>query len=405
MKHFNIYLILILVLDPILSILRQVQIYNTAQFVVLYGVLVFIIMLPHAFKKQFVFNDLLIWFFISALVIGTIKGLQNLHTEGFIRNYFADTFNLIKAMFAYHLGMIMYSNPFELPKPTKRIINTSIAVCTLVTVFLVYAVNAGYVQYLDGPGYTLLLPYVVYINSNPYLTSLILSLVLLSTKRGAIVMAISLLLTALVLGSFKRKQFKNAKPYFKGILFLFFLSIPFLQSAWVQKQVKTVADIFEYKVLNLSELNSLDRYQLDNLGGGRISEVESAIKAMGAHDWLLGGGHGFSYHIKDYVETESTHNVHFTPLSIVTRYGLLITAFFYIVIIILITKIIYTVYKNKNPQPIIIPLLYIIGALIYSFFAYSLMNDVIFMFMLGHLSVYAKEIRREVSNTFPALSN
>ncbi|MBL7978399.1 MAG: O-antigen ligase family protein [Bacteroidetes Order II. Incertae sedis bacterium] len=392
MKRLNVYLWLILVFDPFISILRQANIYNTAVLVIIYGIVAFFMVAPEAVRTYYGKNDVFLKTLAFGLILGSIVGIKNGSEQDFLRNYLADSFNILKAIMLYSFGM-NFSTPLTITKSFKRIIFFSTISCTLATIVLIIGVNTGQIGYLSGPGYTLLLPLSYYANLNNATMAFVLVLIFFSTKRGAILMALGVSLLSLFLGRkyFKKEITKNS--LYRNILIGLFAVILVIALAlnprgnvWINKQLNNVITIFDYKVLGFLEVDISNQRQLDRLGSGRITEAESAMNAMKPIDWIIGGGHGFSYYIEDYADSEGIHNVHFTPLSLTTRYGVFVTALIYLNIISLIIRGIYWTWKVQNFNHFKVPLLYVTGAFIYSFTAYSIMNDLLFMFMAGHLS-------------------
>lgn len=144
-----------------------------------------------------------------------------------------------------------------------------------------------------------------------------------------------------------------------------------------------------YDVINSTDFSWSDMEMLDYVGGGRVGEVLSSTKALhNSFDWLFGIGAGFVYELESVAYGDRTQhsNAHFSPVSIITKYGLV----FYIVFMV------YVIYPltisrkkwKKYSKLHIILLLFCIGALVDTFFAYTFFIETLLPLALGFL--YAK---------------
>lgn len=405
MKRLHAYLWLIFVLDPFTSIFRQMGMFNTAILTNIYGTIGFFIILPEALKTYYVKNDFFMKTLITGLLIGSIIGIKNQDIQDFLRNYLADTFNILKAILIYSFGK-SFNQALVLDERFNKIVKYSLISSALATVVLIWGLNTGLVGYLSGPGYTLLLPLSFYANSNTAATVVSFLLILLSTKRGAIIMAIGVIAVSLILGKKYIKSIKRSRFYFNMVLIIgaAFLLLSLVINndiiSWVDSRLQTLAATFDYKVMSFIDADYTDVKKLDNLGSNRISEAQSAFNSMSSGDWIWGAGHGFSYYYyDDYSRVEVVHNVHFSPLSLAIRYGVVIAFLIYYNFISLILRGIYWSFKLRNFNLFKVPLLYLLGATIYSFTAYSIMNDLLFMFMAGHLYSMLSTLKRQPKKT------
>src|SRR5690606_5750273 len=88
--------------------------------------------------------------------------------------------------------------------------------------------------------------------------------------------------------------------------------------------------------------------------------------------YLLGGGAGFTYDMYYMGEFRpNMHNTHFSPVSLVIRYGVPLTLLFYILILIsfsrLYNQLLYFQQENKMARMMYY---YCIGAFVFSFTAF-----------------------------------
>lgn len=123
------------------------------------------------------------------------------------------------------------------------------------------------------------------------------------------------------------------------------------------------------------------------LTAGRSSEVASALSTMETEDYFLGKGVGFTYTLASESLEESVtgySNVHFTPLSLITKYGVIFTFLFIFYIFNSLKG-----FKYNGALAIFFGL-YVIGVLVDMLFAYVIFVDPILPLALGFL-VYRKQ--------------
>ena len=124
------------------------------------------------------------------------------------------------------------------------------------------------------------------------------------------------------------------------------------------------------------------------LGSGeRVEEVTQSIKAVENLEFglLLGAGNGFTYELnidrKDYFEGEH-HNVHFSPVLYITRYGIPVALLFYGFLFYMVSIGIKRFRNEKTLYPWIF---YAIFGIFSSFFSFSFSSDILFWISIGVL--------------------
>ena len=166
--------------------------------------------------------------------------------------------------------------------------------------------------------------------------------ILLSGKRGLLVSFISF--------------FSKLKTSY--ILIISFSIIIIIYSLTPTKYINTIKSIGSLPLLEVIGPRGKEIIEVCNL-------LDSSPIAL-----IFGFGSGFYYMITDSNNIlQITHNVHFTPLSLISSYGLIYTIIFYIYIINII----------RMKSQLVVFKLYLILSLLYSFTAYSLFIDFLFL--------------------------
>jgi hypothetical protein len=203
-------------------------------------------------------------------------------------------------------------------------------------------------------------------------------IVLLSGKRALILSSIALLLI------FKFIIIKR----FKTLLY-FFVFLVFMGSIIKLTNVNVFSisafQKYEWSINKINESIDDDNYDnklIDIISGGRLNEITSVMNQMNPLDYVIGKGTGFTYPliIDYYPYFTNTNNLHLTPLSLISKYGLL----FYLVLMTYFMIIIVKV-KRANVWSVFFGL-YLIGSLIDMLFAYTLFVDPILPMAVGYLS-------------------
>ncbi|NRF39199.1 hypothetical protein [Pedobacter foliorum] len=122
---------------------------------------------------------------------------------------------------------------------------------------------------------------------------------------------------------------------------------------------------------------------LDKLTGGRFAEIESINENMSFLDYVIGKGVGFTYSFKrdSEVVAEDYGNAHFSPISIISKYGLL----FFITFSIYIVNAVKGITSKNYAQRFFV--LFIVGCMIEYLFAYGIFIDKLLPFALGYVQV------------------
>lgn len=148
--------------------------------------------------------------------------------------------------------------------------------------------------------------------------------------------------------------------------------------------------------------------KIENYGGGRASEVIYSLRKLRIlpGGYLFGAGHGFVYDIVYRGFTfRDVHNCHFTPVSLVCKYGFVFTALFYLFLGIYFVRI-YKVARYFGKDVLFLTMFYFcVGNLIVSFTAYSIFVVILFWFFFGILSHKAEKVYNDIKMQSHRINN
>ncbi len=120
--------------------------------------------------------------------------------------------------------------------------------------------------------------------------------------------------------------------------------------------------------------------QIEGVSAGRDEEIITVINLMDSPlDFILGKGIGFTYMLKG--DDEVTSNIHFSPLSFLSKYGLLFTLFIYGYIM----KSLIPSKREKKSHSYMVAYGTVWFVFIESFFSYALFVTPILPIVLGYL--------------------
>lgn len=240
----------------------------------------------------------------------------------------------------------------------------------------------------------LVLPIGILISKKKYFQFfLIFLLVVMSGKRSILLMFILSLPIYLIM-----KKGLNFYLSFFGSLFL---SIPILVGSLGLFKILEESDLkFGRSVINkIALVNPFsERFNFELAAGERVEEVFQSLEANNDNSlstWI-GSGNGFVYELrvdrKNFIEKER-HNVHFSPISYFTRYGLIFTILFYGTFIYYLNWIgdyigKYSAYLNGM-------ILYQLFGFLATFVSFSLSTDYLFWTCLGLSMNLVQQIREK----------
>ena len=207
-------------------------------------------------------------------------------------------------------------------------------------------------------------------------------LIIFSGKRALLVSSI------LIFFLFQIYIKKNGKIFLYSFLFITILA---LLISFLKLDDENGSAIEKYKYTYDLIVDNIDNIQIDSevfnkITAGRASEVVGVLEVMNSSDYFTGKGIGFTYTYYSQTENEDITgyaNLHFTPLSLISKYGLIFTLILYAYIFKSLHRF------NSNSKYTLFFTLFVIGSLIDMLFAYSIFVDPLIPLSIGFL--YSKK--------------
>lgn len=139
----------------------------------------------------------------------------------------------------------------------------------------------------------------------------------------------------------------------------------------------------------ISKMNPFSE-NFDIYADGRMYEVISSLKAMkkGFVYYLFGMGNGFTYTVLDIAGTfleRNHHNVHVSPVSFFTKYGVLYTVVLYTIIVSILAKSFRNLNQGNYSKADEAILYYATISFVFSFVSYYVYLNYMFVFSLAYL--------------------
>jgi len=202
--------------------------------------------------------------------------------------------------------------------------------------------------------------------------SMALAVVFFSGKRSILIGAISIIALSL---------FRSKMSFIRSI----FVIVPFLifGSIFLFPLISNNGAFLKYKSTLESLGNKSENISLDIVSGGRFTEIESVIDDLRWYDYFFGRGVGYVYKLKGQIGwvDDSHGNLHFSPLSIISKYGLI----FYVILMLYILKLLFKSFRYGKKQLLFFGY-FIIAINIDFLFAYGFFINNFFPLALGYLS-------------------
>ncbi len=215
------------------------------------------------------------------------------------------------------------------------------------------------------------LPFSFFMQSGQIFFFISLLVILFYGKRAQLVGALLTFITFTFI--YKRKHFlKNALLIILVILSLNYILITYSDNYAINRLMYT---------FKIAEDNAEDNI-INSIAGSRAVEVELILKEMNSPlDYFFGKGLGFEYRFI-FNETDKMHaNAHFSPVGLMSKYGIIFTIFLYIYLL----KVILKVRKNKIDKAYISAFGACFFVFIESFFSYALFVTPILPVAFGYL--------------------
>lgn len=380
MKSIKLYLKLTLIISLINLPIGTFATFFGLRDYAIYFILISGLILDSFFLFKFIKHikiNTIEFFLLSFIIISIFIGLIN---NDFSRSFFTDFLNPIYFILKISLLRQLFLN-HEIRNFIKRNIFLASKYLFGFSIFtiILFSILARYVDYYVGTGIT----------THPYLISVLLStsiyqiifvfiIVVLSGKRALLISSIIIIIYTQI------RIIKKVPLKFLLITtlvsfsFYSYFSIDFDKYASLGKYIWT----FEKLVESDFEFN-LDNQLINIASAGRIGEIKAVVEEMNFVDFIIGKGSGFKY---DYENLEGElmlnySNVHFTPLSLISKYGFL----FFIFLSYYFFKSLKNI-QNSGYLNIFFGI-YLVGLLIDMIFAYAIFVDPFIPIALGYLSI------------------
>lgn len=369
------------VFTQIISVLRATSIYNTSYIANVLragisGLFIILFLLNVNYKRyKFGLEDI-IYFGIPVLAIP--YGL--LHNQ-FGRDFLSDFFTAISfaVIFNYYKHMPPEIKGFNLSYLAHFELWGTFVSLVIYKLFPLFGIP---IRSVGNVSNFLLFPLAYFLAYGNKLWILSVALIFLGGKRGVMLSAIALICFFYITD--KRDKLKTAFVIISAVsmvaLLLFFTSTP--------ERISALPSSFQRVGSRFMKVNPFSEYR-DWYSDGRLDEILGAIRQFDGSslNLLFGKGNGFVYTVyhNGLVRFSNRHNVHFTPVAFLTRYGLIYTLVFYRGLISCLVFGIKYLKKNKEHRFVMCLLLYLFGTFVDQFTAFLPYADYQFMMCFGFL--------------------
>lgn len=213
-------------------------------------------------------------------------------------------------------------------------------------------------------------PFSFYMQGNIIFLIVSLLIILLYGKRAQLIGAIFTYITYIFI--FNRKSFiRNLAVVLILSSGFFFVLNKYSDNLAIRKLLYT------FEIIETSENQS----KIETVMGSRAVEIESIIKEMkGPIDYILGKGLGYEYKFEMRDVSKMQANAHFTPLSLLSKYGIVFTLYFYVFFFSIFKN-----FKKTSDKYLTTAIGTSVFVFIESFFAYAIFVTPIFPIALSYI--------------------
>lgn len=325
-------------------------------------------------------------YLVLMFIIAAIVGINNLLDKYAYREYFSHLFQIVTAYTMCITGWVTYKSLGE--KFWKIFITIALLSTSISSIYTISSLSNGDIgrYYTAAYGFILIASYSA--NRSFALSILSFLSVIISNKRSVVLSFLTLILFKNIFLNKGLKNISRTKILNKTLVLLstaivFVISISIFNSSIYTNSDSGISKAYNISINRLNDLvNAINsKSNLDEVSSGRIEEIDIALSSMSDLDYFIGNGAGWTITLDD---GRQVQNIHFSPLSLASVYGVPLTIFFYFIICIMCIKFIVIRNSNFSITELMAPT-YIIGALVHSFFAYSLFIDWMFFYFIGVL--------------------
>jgi hypothetical protein len=360
--------------------LRQIKLLNTMELqkfaIVAFFVYALFKFFRHGLYRNtgFKVDSIIIAWFVLNIVSVFIAALMQ--RNGL--NASIDFFVISSAMFIYWLGRNYFTYD---SLRTFKIISGILLCAEILNVSFGYIlVYLGYSFYFSIGTVYALFPLSYFLVKRNYLFVFVTALIIvLGAKAGVIFSMVMVLMIYFM---------KNMKGIGKVVGIVFVVS--FVSMVILLKENNPDIRLLEIVFRKFDYYNPVGFFtgekpfsEFINFGGGRVSEIYYSIsKSFDEQGWfflLFGGGAGFTYESIYLEELYEVKNAHFSPVSLLTKYGIAAVILFYFYGF---KKLRFSV-KSEN---INIMSYFVCGSLFYTLTAFTVFTNLLFWFFLGNIA-------------------
>jgi hypothetical protein len=391
---FYIYIFITCIFTPLVAPLRVFEVWNSAYIVYANLAVVLLFALSARSLAVFVPDRYFLGLLIACLVLGTLNGLPNLESGDLLaeRNYLSHVFQLLAAYVMFSIGRSQRGEIWSESVMRALMLLTLASDFTGTAIVYSFGVQYGLGGYLVGTGASFA-ALCFFLPRNRGLALAALLILVLSGKRGPLVAGLVVFGISMALPAFKRRLVGISPSTLIAIAFGV-TSAAFISVVARPDTVDQVFASLEERIMSIPvALLGSEESERRSAAGGRYDEVEYITQDFSTTDWILGRGFGFQISIIGEEEIVQLHNVHFTPATLATRFGLplavLILAYMIIVVINGFLDRIKGVGYDQNQiqaQQRETGLLYLMGSSLILLTAFTIFADLFIMFYLGWIS-------------------
>jgi len=377
-------------ISPVISLLWVNSLFFDIQFLVKivhgYNILIFLIsfsILIYFALRNKLQNIYLFIFFILLLsfdIIGLFLGYAN----GYNNKNIADFYTLMNGITLTYVLYLIKFNDNQINKFIKQFVY-------VYTLFFSISITVMQIEsFLGIPFYPAIasnfavISFLYFIYKKQYKMAIFtFILILISGKRSVFIVFVALLPIFYLLN----KKLLLSKVLLIGSSFsLLFIILLLPLHLFLESNIESLP-FGKSAISKFSYINPMaEKFNLEVAAGERFEEVDAALMENNKNifSFFIGSGNGFVYPLdierKDMFE-ENRHNVHFSPITYFTRYGIIFVIIFYSFFIMYFAYITKYIKYATNSYKILV--FYQIFAFIMSFISFSLSLDFFFWISIG----------------------
>lgn len=392
-----IYFYLFFVALPLLSPLRNLgllepALIRNAVLPPLVILIIFSVGLRRVLKVKSALQLVLLIMFFQAMAVG----LGNIIVDNSYRNYFSHLFQTSSAYVLLMVGWITYRSWSE--KFWKVLVFSALVAAFISSAVTINALGRGEIGRFYTAAYGFILVSAYAANSSSTIAFASFLGVIISNKRAVVLSVLAIVFFRIIGADGQMRERASLSRLVKKI-FTFFavavviFSLSYVAIQWLERNPSTGLGLaYSISVNRLEQvvhaLAASDA--MNDASAGRLLEIEAVLATMDSMSYLVGNGAGWQVQLESGREVQ---NIHFTPLSLVAVYGGITTAVFYVGSLVIYFRFILRGQAALSLTEKMAPF-YFVGALVHSFFAYSLFIDWMFFFFIGVMARSLKESRR-----------